>query len=177
MYPVEIKTERLIIRDLAVSDVQYILSIYRDEEIKRLYAWSPPTTLDEYIVHLQLDNVSVRAPGRSKYQLALTRGAELVGKCGLLIESEPYARGEITYMLGASHRGSGIATEGVGAVVRFGFEELGLHRIAATSHPENRASQRVLEKLGFSLEGRLRDYKRIQGEWRDSLLFARLATD
>jgi RimJ/RimL family protein N-acetyltransferase len=57
-------------------------------------------------------------------------------------------------------------------LLRFGFDRLDLHRIAATCHPDNRGSSRVLEKAGMELEGRMRDHKLIRGEWRDSLLYA-----
>jgi [ribosomal protein S5]-alanine N-acetyltransferase len=54
--------------------------------------------------------------------------------------------------------------------VGFGFERLGMHRIWATHHPENVASRRVLDKLGFREEGRRRDDRMIGGQWSDSVV-------
>lgn len=64
-----------------------------------------------------------------------------------------------------------------GFLLDLGFSDLGLQRIEATCAPENTASRRVLEKSGFSYEGLLRAHKRTATGRRDSLLFARLATD
>jgi len=66
----------------------------------------------------------------------------------------------------------GIGTEAAGALIRFGFEKLGLHRIIAKCDPMNMASWRVMEKTGMRREGRLRENVKIRGEWRDSLLYS-----
>ncbi len=65
----------------------------------------------------------------------------------------------------------GYATEAARAIVRFGFEELGLHRIAAWTVADNAASIRVLEKLGMKAEGRLRDKECYKGRYWDVVMF------
>jgi ribosomal-protein-alanine N-acetyltransferase len=59
----------------------------------------------------------------------------------------------------------------VKAVCRFGFQRLGLHRLEAACLPTNEASTGVLLKAGFKQEGLARAYLRINGNWRDHLLF------
>jgi len=59
--------------------------------------------------------------------------------------------------------GHGYATEAARAIVAFGFDTLGLHRIAATCVADNAASAHVLEKIGFRREGRLREVARYKG--------------
>ncbi|OAH11313.1 GNAT family N-acetyltransferase [Streptomyces jeddahensis] len=59
-------------------------------------------------------------------------------------------------------------------MIRFGFGELGLHRISAAIGPENHASIRVVEKLGFTREGILRDHVFTNSEWRNSVLYSLL---
>ena len=54
----------------------------------------------------------------------------------------------------------------------YGFRELGLHRISAAIGPDNAASIALVQKLGFSYEGRIRDHVHTNGAWRDSLLFS-----
>jgi RimJ/RimL family protein N-acetyltransferase len=54
----------------------------------------------------------------------------------------------------------------------FGFRELGLHRIQAACGPDNRMSQRLLARLGFTPEGRIRGHVFTNGAWRDSLLYS-----
>jgi len=71
----------------------------------------------------------------------------------------------------------GYATVATRRPVQFGFDEMDLHRIEATCHPDNRASARVLEKVGFQFEGRMRDHMQACGQWRDSLLYATIRAD
>ena len=80
--------------------------------------------------------------------------------------------GTLGYWMGAPHAGKGRMTRAVAAAVRFGFSTLRLHRIEAACLPENTASQTLLEHNGFHREGLARAYLRINGAWRDHLLFA-----
>lgn len=59
----------------------------------------------------------------------------------------------------------------------FCFDEMGLHRVQAFIHPDNAASLRLVEKLGFRREGLLRDNLRVGKVWRDDLLYALLESD
>lgn len=85
--------------------------------------------------------------------------------------------GHIGYWIGQRYAGQGYMLEAVQAVSRYAFDTLGLHRVEAACIPGNRRSQRVLEKAGFRPEGMLRSYLKINGEWRDHCLYARIATD
>jgi len=78
---------------------------------------------------------------------------------------------------GRSRWGLGYATEAAAALLRYGFDQLGLHKISASCDPENIGSVRVLTKIGMRQEGHLRDQHRVRGQWRDRLLFAALAAD
>ncbi|NPU64302.1 GNAT family N-acetyltransferase [Bradyrhizobium sp. 83012] len=83
----------------------------------------------------------------------------------------------IGYIVDPARQREGIAFEAVGAMLDFCFGELGLHRVQAFIHPDNTASRKLAEKLGFRCEGRLRDHLRVGGEWRDDMLYALLAKD
>lgn len=78
------------------------------------------------------------------------------------------------YWAGEIYKGRGYTTAAVRAVVRFCFDDLDLHRVEAACQPENAASRAVLEKAGFEHEGRARAYLKINGAWRDHILFARV---
>lgn len=85
--------------------------------------------------------------------------------------------GTIGYWMGAPHAGLGHMTEAVGLLASWTFATLGLHRIEAACLPENVPSIRLLEKVGFSLEGHARSYLCIAGQWRDHLLWGLVAGD
>ncbi len=81
------------------------------------------------------------------------------------------------YWIGEPFARNGYATAAVETVVSFAFDRLGLHRVEAACVPENLASQSVLLKQNFQPEGRATSYLRINGVWRDHLLFARVSPD
>jgi ribosomal-protein-alanine N-acetyltransferase len=83
----------------------------------------------------------------------------------------------IGYVVDPAHHRKGIAIEAVSAMLDFCFAELGIHRVQAFIHPDNAASRRLVEKLGFRYEGLLRDNLRVSGAWRNDTLFALLETD
>jgi ribosomal-protein-alanine N-acetyltransferase len=83
----------------------------------------------------------------------------------------------IGYWMGERHAGQGHMFAALRLVVPYIFTGLQLHRIEAACIPENWKSIRLLEKSGFEREGLLRKYLKINGEWRDHILFSRLAGD
>ncbi|UYM06632.1 GNAT family N-acetyltransferase [Solicola gregarius] len=79
---------------------------------------------------------------------------------------------QIGYWIAESHAGRGLTTLAVAMAVDHCFSAVGLHRIEIAIRPENAASLRVVQKLGFTEVGLSRAYLHIDGDWRDHLLFA-----
>jgi ribosomal-protein-alanine N-acetyltransferase len=76
------------------------------------------------------------------------------------------------YSIDKEREGTGMMTEALERLVRYAFEELGMHRVMANYQPHNERSARVLERLGFEREGFARSYLYIDGAWRDHVLTA-----
>jgi [ribosomal protein S5]-alanine N-acetyltransferase len=85
--------------------------------------------------------------------------------------------GHLGYWIDRAVAGRGMASLAVALVCDHAFGPVGLHRLQADIRPENRPSQRLVERLGFSREGLLRRYLDIDGDWRDHLTYALLAED
>jgi ribosomal-protein-alanine N-acetyltransferase len=85
--------------------------------------------------------------------------------------------GQIGYWIGQRYAGQGFMPEALGLVTSHAFDTLKLHRVEAACIPDNLRSIRVLEKAGFKREGLLRSYLRINGNWHDHYLYARIAGD
>ncbi len=85
--------------------------------------------------------------------------------------------GTVGYWCGAPFVRQGHTLAGVRAVARFAFDSLGLHRIEAACVPDNQASEGLLLKAGFEREGYARGYLKIDGRWRDHLLFGMVRDD
>lgn len=106
---------------------------------------------------------------------AIEAGGEAVGGIGLqLHEDVERVSAELGYWLSESYWGRGIVTEAVAALTDWGFVAFPLSRIYALPFARNIASARVLEKAGYSLEGRLRRSAIKQGEIVDQLMYARI---
>ena len=79
--------------------------------------------------------------------------------------------------MGESYSGRGYMSEAVRLLLSFAFDTLGLHRVEAACLPHNRASRRLLAKLGFREEGLARRYLCINGRWQDHVTHAILRDD
>ena len=85
--------------------------------------------------------------------------------------------GSFGYWVGQNFAQQGLMTDGLAHIVAFSFDRLGLHRLEAACLPHNNASRRLLQRVGFTHEGRARNYLCIDGKWQDHLLFAMLKQD
>jgi RimJ/RimL family protein N-acetyltransferase len=168
--------ERLTLREFEPADEGALHAFVSDAEVTRFTTWGPNTAAD---TRAFLDEVmhEARSGQRRRFALAAVDSASgrLLGSVELFVESREHLRGELGWVFDAGQWGRGYATEATRLLLRFGFDDQGLHRIAATCHPDNTASVRVLQKAGMTYEGRMRDHMRVRDGWRDSLLFAVLA--
>jgi RimJ/RimL family protein N-acetyltransferase len=90
---------------------------------------------------------------------------------------EPHRQGEIGFIFHPDHQGRGYATEAGRAVLAMAFETYGLHRVFGRLEARNRASARVLEKLGLRREAYLVENEWVKGEWQSELVYAVLARE
>jgi ribosomal-protein-alanine N-acetyltransferase len=170
---VELLTERLILREFQADDWPAVLAYQADPRYLRYYAWTGRTE-EEVRAFVQMFLDQQQAQPRIKTQLAVTLKStrQLIGNCGIRLQAPSAREGEIGYELDSNHWGQGYATEAAQAILRFGFTELGLHRISSWCIADNVGSARVLEKVGMRLEGRQRDKEHFKGRWWDTLLYA-----
>ena len=89
----------------------------------------------------------------------------------------PFCSGSLGYWVAANHTGRGVGTAAVRKVLDDCFTVHGLHRVEAATLVNNQASQAVLRRTSFTLIGPAPRYLRIAGQWRDHLLFQRLADE
>ena len=174
----ELRLARLRLREWREDDWPAAHAYASDPEVVRYMDWGPNTE-DETRAFIAGTLRSRQPSPRSHYDFAVTlaESGEVIGGCRIWVESREHLDASIGYSLARAHWGHGYATELATGLIRFGFETLGMHRIWAIVEPENAASARVLEKAGMQREGRLRDHRFAKGLWRDSVIYAILATD
>jgi ribosomal-protein-alanine N-acetyltransferase len=177
MFPVMMTGRRITLREMSEDDAAD-LHAYATHPLVMARALDDPPSEVETIRELIKAWLS-RDPGhqRTHYQLGAVMNGRLIGSAMLTVVSAEHQRGEIGYVVHPDWWGRGIATEAAELLLELGFQTLGLHRIEATTRPDNTASWRVLEKIGMQREGLIRDHMLLRGTWVDSLTYAILATD
>ena len=173
--PLRLTTERLVLREFVEADRIAVLSYQRDARYLRYYPWTDRTPEDaRAFVGMFLE--WQREQPRRRFQLAITLedDGHLIGNCGLRRKPDNDWEADLGYELAPEYWGRGYATEAAGALVNYGFQELALDRISSWCIADNTASARVLERLGFRQEGRLRRNEYFKGRWWDTLLYALL---
>jgi RimJ/RimL family protein N-acetyltransferase len=165
MRGMELRTERLMLREFRLNDEVVVHRFGSDEEVTRYLTWGPNSPADTTAYLKKVVREAAREP-RTSFTLAVaTLDDELIGVANLTI-TDAGSKGELGYVLARDSWGRGYATEVARRLIVFGFNELGLRRITAVCHPDNFASARVLEKAGLHFEGTLRDHLRVRGGWR-----------
>jgi [ribosomal protein S5]-alanine N-acetyltransferase len=182
MYPVCLRGKRIVLREFDEDDAPAIFSYASQPDVARYVRWDVHPDIDTTrdVLRTWIDNA--HADPRTAYEVAAVPAdkalpARMIGAGRIGVTSTRHKSGDIGYVVHPDHWGEGVGSEIAILLVRFGFEQLGLHRIAATAHPDNPASQRVLEKVGMRYEGRIRHHMLTSDGWRDSLSYAILATD
>jgi RimJ/RimL family protein N-acetyltransferase len=171
--PTLVETERLKLRDFVWADQEAVHAFASDPVACRFMDWGPNDVHDTR-AFLTMAVAQTGHRQRTEFEFATVRSEDdrLIGSVSIRITNQQHRQGELGYVFHPDFWARGYATEAARALLEFGFDSLGLHRIAATCRPENQGSARVLEKIGMTLEGRLKDHKFIRGEWHDSLLYA-----
>ena len=161
------ETARLRVRHLLDSDAPFILELLNEPDFIRNIGDREVRTLEDarrYIQHGPM--VSYSQHGFGLFLVELRDSGKPVGICGLL--KRDYLQDvDVGFALRESYRGQGYAFEPAQAAMRHGQEDLGISRIVAITSPDNRASMKVLRKLGLEFERNLR----IPDQSRDTRLF------
>lgn len=166
---------RLRLREFEPADEEALHAIVGDPAVTADTLWGPNERADTRAFLAKAVAHSDTPEARVGYHLAVVDPDEqLTGSVMLDIESTAHGRAVVGVVVAPEHRGQGYAGEALGLMLDFGFGQLGLHRITAHCHPAHHAGAHVLAKAGMRLEGTLRGYKRVRGEWLDSLLYARV---
>jgi ribosomal-protein-serine acetyltransferase len=134
------------------------------------------------VIDVSDSHAFLRAAEREAYEhtsfkAGIWRGSELSGAIDLhdIDWNNGYAR--IGYWLDERSTGQGIMTSAVRSLSEYAFEALGLHRLEIHVATENHRSRRVPERLGFTLEGVLREVQPLRGKYLDHALYALISDD
>ncbi|HEX5839434.1 MAG TPA: GNAT family N-acetyltransferase [Anaerolineales bacterium] len=155
-YTTILETGRLLLRRLAMDDLDNLFALYRDPEIRQYFP-EGVLTLDETREELEWHmNGHPRHPELGLWATIHKETGKFIGRCGLLPwEIDGRLEVEIAYLLDKAFWHQGLATEAALGILNYGFETLNLSRLICLIDPQNIASQRVADRLGMTLERRV----------------------
>jgi len=159
---------------LEQRDTEAIYRIFSDPEVTRY--WGKPTMTEpgeaEWFIEESLEGFRDR--DMLQWGITETASGRLIGTCTYASWDRVHRRAEIGFALHREEWGKGYMKELLPAFIRFGFEELELHRIEADVDPNNRPAIALLERNGFTEEGILRERYRMNGELQDAVIYGLL---
>jgi len=173
-------TPRLVLRRFAAPDAAPFAAYRSVPDVARFQSWEAPYAVERARAMIGwLDERHPDEPGEW-YQLALAEREApdlLIGDCGFRPRADEPLVVDIGFTLSPAAQGHGYATEAVGELVRYLFEDRGKHKVCADCDTRNDGSWRLLERLGFQREGTLRESYREGPHWADEYLYGLLARD
>lgn len=153
-----LETKRLILKQVSNEDAPALFSILSQEEVTQFYGILPLENVEQASQVVESMNHSYKEKRGIRWGIYFKDQKQLIGTIGLNLLSYSNRRTEIGYELHPEYWRKGIITETANAVISHCFNELQLLRIGAVTYENNKASQLLLEKLGFTFEGKLENY-------------------
>ncbi|MBJ7939289.1 GNAT family N-acetyltransferase [Bacillus cereus] len=156
-----IETKRLLIKPYHISDAEHLYELQKHPEPQRFMP-SPVYSLEEIhdIILWSMEmNKKNTVSNIAKFNLSIFEKSsqEYIGYCGLDPLDFELTSTEMYYALSYDKWGKGYATEATNALLQYTFLKIGIERIVAVVFPENKASIRVLKKLGFQFEEKIKN--------------------
>jgi [ribosomal protein S5]-alanine N-acetyltransferase len=175
----ELRTTKLKLSELSSVQLQEIHDLHSSPVIDQYNTMGIPGSLAVTETLLNQWLLQQQVSPRINYVFSISDNVtnQFMGLIALNLGKANYRNAEIWYKVSPVYWRKGIATEALQTLLKFGFNDLGLHRIEAGCAVENAASIKVLEKVGMVREGRKRALLPIRGEWKDNFFYAILETD
>lgn len=143
-----LETERLLIRDIEVEDKEDMFKLHSDPEVQKYTGEPVVESVEEMEQRIRARHKEYKELGYGRWALIEKASNTLIGWAGLLYLEE-FDQIDIGYRLRKEFWGKGYATEASVAILKYGFETLGLEEIIAIAYPANVGSIRVMQKTGM----------------------------
>lgn len=172
-----ITTERLVLRPFALSDAASVQRLAGEWAVADT-TLNIPHPYPDGAAEAWIDSHAERFAQREIMTLAVTlpEGGELAG-CISLRLNDGHSRAELGYWMGVPYWNHGYCSEAARALIGYGFEQMGLHRIYAHHLMRNPASGRVMQKAGMTYEGTQRQHVRKWDRFEDLAAYGILRSE
>ncbi len=174
----ELQSERLLLRKITGQDIPDLFEIYSSREVMLYfddrYAFESMAEAEQMVSDYEK---AFHDQNGMRWGIELKGSGKLIGTCGFHAISDYHKRIEIGYDLNRDYWRKGIMKEALALIIDHAFEVSEVNRIEAFVEPPNTASRALLEKLGFTPEGLLREHEMCRGKLTDIQVFSLLRKD
>lgn len=163
----------VVVRTLNPEDSKALFALV-DQNRAYLRPWLSFVDRTRYVTDVQrfIDKAKSSAKGGATLQAGIYCRGELVGVIGVQDIDATNRKATIGYWLAQAYQGRGLMSRACEAVIKYLFDDLGLHRIEIHCAPENTRSRAIPERLGFTAEGTLRKAVWVSGQFLDQVVYA-----
>ena len=167
------------LRAIKLEDAEDMFEYASDDETTEKLSWPSHKTVEDTKTSIQEHFLSRPERGiPCAYAIVNKENDKMIGTCDFWQVSFIHKFGEIGYVINKKYWGRGIATRALKELIKFGFKYLELERVQIAHATDNMASQRVIEKCDFRLEGCVRHAeKRKTGEYVDHKTYSILKNE
>jgi len=178
---VKIFTERLIIRDLAIDDLENHHKLISNDNVMKYLQDIKTNTVEESKENLKRAIDSINSINRELYFFAMEdiSANEYIGEIGYtVIKNTPYGKlVHLGYFINEKYWNKGYVTEALKRVVEFAFEDDNVYRISTGCIKENTGSEKVMQKNGFIKEAEYKEYALHEGKLKDRVEYRLLKSE
>ncbi len=168
-----IETKRLILRKFTVNDTEAVFNNWAsDEELQKSYGEPVYPTVTDVENLLEKYISGYEKNEYYRWAIILKENNSCIGQIAYFLMDSQNHFGEIEYCIGSEYQCNGYCTEALREVIKYGLENIKLHKVQICHRSNNIPSKRVIEKCGFKLDGTLRDYFYIDGNYYDRLYYS-----
>lgn len=162
-----LESARLLLRPLREADAEAMFAYTSQPESFRFLRRDPHRSVQEDLEFIQRAEEGYRTHKEFIWGIEEKESGALVGTCRLFGLSAQDGRGEVSYLMHQTYRRRGYTSEAISRVIRYAFDEIGLHRVQAHCVSGNIGSERVMQKCGMQLEGEQRESVCFHGRYEN----------
>ncbi len=175
-FPV-LNTERLTLRPVSLDDAKELFFLRSDESVMKYIDRPRAKTAEDIFLFVEKVNNNLANNDGILWGITIKDDPTLIGSIGFHYLMKENYRAEIGYVMHPSQHGKGIMQEAARAVLDHGFNIMGLHSVEAHINPENAASAKMLERIGFVREAYFKENYFWDGRFLDSVVYSLIKQD
>ena len=168
-----LSSQRLTVRRFNADDAEPFAAYRSDPDVARYQSWEVPYSIGKAVRLIEsLQGAAPGAPGEGfQFAVALTATGLLIGDCYLHPTHRDPLEAELGFTFAKAYQGKGYASEAVRCLLQYAFTSLAVQRVFATTHVQNDAAQRLLERVGFRWEGYFIENVTSEGESDNEFIY------